>query len=345
MGIFDAFRNLFDNNSTGNTLRDYQHASRVFVDNNYRLSPKFKHLYHVVLNINPSITLSINGLDNVAKREINLLVKSCDLPSFQMRTETLNQYNRKKVIQTGVQYDPIQMTWHDDNAGLTNFLWQTYFNYYYSDALHNYTTTPAITDAAYLRENNLNNSYGNGSVMRNKFGLDREGKTDNFFTSIQIFQLHTQSLEPTNTSFTLINPLIDNWDHDEVNSEGSEFAVNRMRFSYEAVIMDANKTDPGEIPAGFGDFRYDQTPSPQGYSNTTGSQLSGLDSLIRGSQNITTNQSLFGSNAIISASTLGQPGFAQNVVEDVATGAVGNFLFPNSPVAANITQAALKRFF
>lgn len=345
MGIFDAFRDLFDNNSTGNTLRDYQHAARTFVDNNMRLAPKFKHLYHVVLNINPTITLTTNGLDNVAKREINLLVKSCDLPSFQMRTETLNQYNRKKIIQTGVQYDPIQMTWHDDMAGLTNFLWQTYFNYYYSDSQHNYTSTPPVFDAAYARENNANSGYGNGSVMQNRFGLDRAGKTDNFFTSIQIFQLHTQSLTPTNTSFTLINPLIDNWDHDEVNSEGTQYAINRMRFSYEAVVMDANRTEVGEIPAGFGDFRYDQTPSPQGYSNTTGSQLTGLDSLINGSVQTGTNQSLFGSNTVISASTLGQPGFVQNAVEDVVTGAVGNFLFPTSSTAANITQAALKRFF
>jgi len=118
-----------------------------------------------------------------------------------------------------------------------------------------------------------------------------------------------------------------------------------MRFSYEAVVMDANKTEVGETPAGFGDFRYDQTPSPQGYSNTTGSQLSGLDSLIRGSINPTSNNSLFGSNTIINASTLGEPNFVSNVVEDVATGAVGNFLFPNNSNAANITQAALKRFF
>jgi hypothetical protein len=343
MGIFDAFKDLFDNNSTGNTLKDYQHAARTFVDNNMRLAPKVKHLYHVVLNINPSITITTNGLDNVAKREINLLVKSCDLPSFQMRTETLNQYNRKKVVQTGVQYDPIQMTWHDDMAGLTNFLWQTYFNYYYSDSQHNYTGTPPVFDAAYARENNVNSGYGNGSVMQNRFGLDKAGKTDNFFTSIQIFQLHTQNLTPTNTSFTLINPLIDNWDHDEVNSEGSQFAINRMRFSYEAVIMDSNRTVPGEIPAGFADFRYDQTA--QTSQNLTGSQLSGLDPSLFGSLLNQSNQSLFGSNTVVNASTLGQPRGVQNIVEDVVTGSVGNFLFPNSSTAANITQAALKRFF
>lgn len=345
MGIFDSLRNIFDNNSTGSTLRDYQHAARVFNDNNMRLAPKFKHLYHVVLNINPSISLTTNNLDNVAKREINLLVKSCDLPSFQMRTETLNQYNRKKVIQTGVQYDPIQMTWHDDMAGLTNFLWQTYFNYYYSDSQHNYTGSPPVSDAAYVREQNMNSGYGNGSVMQNRFGLDRAGKTDNFFTSIQIFQLHTQSLTPTNTSFTLINPLIDNWDHDEVNSEGTQFAINRMRFSYESVVMDANITETGEIPAGFGDFRYDTTPSPIGYTNTTGSQLTGLDNILRGAQQVGSNPSLFGSNNVVNASDFATPGFANNVVEDVVTGGVGNFLFPNSPSAANITQSVLKRFF
>jgi len=342
MGIFDG---LFANNVTGSTLRDYQHASRVFVDNNMRLAPKLKHLYHVVLNINPNITITTNGLDNVAKREINLLVKQCDLPGYQMRTETLNQYNRKKVIQTGVQYDPINMTWHDDSANLTNFLWQKYFEYYYSDASHNYDTSPVVTDPAYLRTSQgLNTGYSNGDVMAYKFGLDRPGKTDNFFTSIQIFQLHTQTLQPTSTSFTLINPLIDSWDHDEVNSEGSEFKTNRMRLSYEAVVMDSNITDPGNIPAGFGDFKYDQTPSPLGQATTT-SPLSGRNAPLKGSQQLQTNSNLFGSNVVVNAANILQnPGSIENAVENVVSGTIADIVFPNNQTAQNITQAVIKRF-
>lgn len=334
----------FANNVTGSTLRDYQHAARVFVDGNMRLSPKLKHLYHVVLNINENIILTTNGLDNVAKREMHLLVKQCDLPGYQMRTETLNQYNRKKVIQTGVQYDPINMIWHDDSANLTNFLFQKYFDYYYSDANHGVDTSPPVTDPAYLRNNGLNSSYDNGEVMRYKFGLDRPNKADNFFTSIQIFQLHTNDLTPTSTSFTLINPIIESWDHDEVNSQGSEFATNRMRISYEAVIMDVNRTDIGNIPAGFGDYRYDQTPSPLGQATIT-SSINGRDNALLGSQSLNTNQKLFGSNVVVNASNvLANPGQAPNIVENVTSNTVANYIFPKNQDAQNITSAIIKRF-
>lgn len=286
----NPFSGLFDNLINGalspkGNLGDYTHASKVFVDGNMRLAPKFKHLYHVVLNINPNINLSgTSGFNNTTKREINLLCKSVDLPSFSMQTETLNQYNRKKVVQTSVQYDPVNMVWHDDNAGLTNYLWKNYFNYYFSDAQHVQQDqgAPAITDPAYQRVGNLNSAYGAGGVMSNRFGLDRPGKTENFFTSIQVFQLHPQDGKSTNTSYTYINPLIDQWDHDEANADGSEFAVNRMRFSYETVITDRDYTVPDIVPAGFGEYRYDQGPSPISPAGGGSTSLFGTGGVLAG---------------------------------------------------------------
>ena len=32
------------------------------------------------------------------QNEINMLVKTAELPKFQIATETLNQYNRKKLL-------------------------------------------------------------------------------------------------------------------------------------------------------------------------------------------------------------------------------------------------------
>ena len=286
----NPFSGLFDNLINGalspkGNLGDYQHASKVFVDGNMRLAPKFNHLFHVVLNINSNITLPpFGGFNNTTKREINLLCKSVDLPSFSMQTETLNQYNRKKVVQTGVNYDPVNMVWHDDNAGLTNYLFKNYFNYYYSDANHvqQNAGAPAITDPAYNTIGGLNNAYGAGGVMANRFGLDRPGKTSNFFTSIQVFQFSPQDGRSTNTSYTYINPLIDSWDHDEVNSEGTNLSVNRMRFSYETVLTDRDYTEVGNIPAGFADYRYDQAPSPISAAGGGSTSLFGTGGILAG---------------------------------------------------------------
>ena len=343
----NPFNGLFDNLLNGalspkGNLGDYQHASKVFVEGNMRLAPKLKHLYHVVLNINPNVTLSgTNGFSNTTKREINLLCKSVDLPSFSMQTETLNQYNRKKVIQTSVQYDPINMVWHDDNAGLTNYLWKNYFNYYYSDANHVQQNqgAPANFDPAYKRDSGLNSAYDNGAVTVNRFGLDKPGKTDNFFTSIQVFQLHPQNGQSTNTSFTFVNPLIDSWDHDEANSEGSEFAINRMRFSYETVMTDRDYTEPGVIPKGFGDFRYDQEPSP--LETVGGASLFGTGGVLAGAATTLGNIQqgnllgavLSGINTFRRADRLTASSVVQEVIgigEDVVVNKLNNVSFPSS---------------
>lgn len=353
----NPFNGFFDNLINGalspkGNLGDYQHASKIFVDGNMRLAPKFKHLFHVVLNINPNITLyETGGWNNTVKREINLLCKSVDLPSFSMQTETLNQYNRKKVIQTSVQYDPINMVWHDDNAGLTNFLWKNYFNYYFSDANHvkQNQGAPRITDPAYLRDGGLNNSYSNGAHTVNRFGLDRPGKTENFFTSIQVFQLHPQNGRPTNTSFTFINPLIDQWDHDEANSEGSEFAINRMRFSYETVLTDRDYTEPGVIPRGFGEHRYDQAPSPISPAGGGGTSLLGTGGLLAGASatlgNIADGNLLgaliTGANTVRNAKGLTLGGIVNEVIsagEGIVVDTINDVSFPGAS-KEEVTQA------
>jgi hypothetical protein len=262
-GFFDNFLSSLTN-PKGN-LGDYQHAARLYIDNNMRLAPKVKYLYHVVFNINPAI-ISLLNMQNVFDRtEINLLVKGVDLPSFILKTETLNQYNRKKIVQTGVDYQPITLEFHDDNAGITTFLWESYFRYYYTDS--NYTNTdfngsPGLTSPAYQKTGSLNTMYASVDRLKYKYGLDRSGKNQNFFTSIQVFQLHPQNARPTFTSFTLVNPYIERYQHDKLNQENSDFTINTMTVGYEAVFYNRGPVRTGETPAGFGTTHYDKMPSP-----------------------------------------------------------------------------------
>jgi hypothetical protein len=63
-------------NPKGN-LADFAHASRLYVDDSFRLAPKQKFLYHVVFNINPTVnTISDPPIVN-HKKELNMLVKVC----------------------------------------------------------------------------------------------------------------------------------------------------------------------------------------------------------------------------------------------------------------------------
>ena len=186
---------------TSNTnLRDSQTASQLFVSDQFRLAPKFDFLFHVSFGIN-SNALGNATLTQRHKDEIDMLVKECDLPTFEIATETVNQYNRKKVIQTKINYQPITIKFHDDNMGIVNQLWQNYFNYYYADP------SSAKDAGAYAR-----NAMKNFNYFTDTYGLNN-GSTDPFFTYIKIYQLARHEY----VCYTLINPIVTGWNHNPVS--------------------------------------------------------------------------------------------------------------------------------
>ena len=70
-------------------LRDYQHANRLFVNNNYAYSPKFSFLYYIKFNINPDAIVDPDvKWKDIESKNVGLLVKRIDLPKFQVTNET-----------------------------------------------------------------------------------------------------------------------------------------------------------------------------------------------------------------------------------------------------------------
>ena len=110
-------------------LRDYTHASKTFRTNLYQNSPKLKFLCHVYFDINPEVyPVGLNTGVN-----FGLYVKDVKLPSYGFNTLQLNQYNRKRIVQTKIKYDPVSITFHDDNANNITRMWNAYYTYYYKD--------------------------------------------------------------------------------------------------------------------------------------------------------------------------------------------------------------------
>ena len=225
-------------------FRDQQHASRVFADDDMRLAPKFKFLFHVSFGINPAAVRS-GELIQRYRNEINLLVKSVKLPDIDIRTETLNQYNRKKVVQVQQRFQPINIKFHEDNMGLINLLWQNYYSYYYADPL------VATTPGAYARNAMLNANY-----TTVPYGLDN-GSTVNFFNYVKVYQMARHQY----ICYTLHNPLISRWTHDQLDYSSKDPSENSMSIDYEAVSYSSGRVTPGD-PEGFAVDHYDQTPSP-----------------------------------------------------------------------------------
>jgi hypothetical protein len=232
-------------------MADFQHASRLYVDDTFRLAPKTKFLYYVVFNVNPDAMTDISFKDR-HKLELNYLVKSADLPKYSFKTENLNQYNRKTTAYTAIQYEPVNLTLHDDNNGITNTLWALYYGYYIADRSNSYSPDSDTSPTAYER-----NTYFPKSMMPFRYGLDNESDAP-FFNSIQLFTLSRQRF----FSYLLCNPKITKWDHDTVDqSDGRGVLENKMTIAYDSVIYNSGVVQEDD-PAGFAVLHYDKTPSP-----------------------------------------------------------------------------------
>ena len=63
---------------------------------------------------NFAVILTLVGTDGADKSLFLNKISSVTMPSYSTRTQTLNQYNKKRVVTTGVDYQPVQLTAYDD---------------------------------------------------------------------------------------------------------------------------------------------------------------------------------------------------------------------------------------
>jgi hypothetical protein len=246
MPSINNFLTSFSNGLPG--MKDYRHASRLFIDDNYKLLPKQKFLFHVVFDIDDSIPL--RRFTNNERLELNMLVKTADLPKFNMNIEEKQQYNKKTYIGTKISYEPVAITFHDDHADTVNAFWKAYYEYNISDSL---TVNPSV--AGFNTQDNMYDANPNVT----QYGMDNaQQRKKPFLKSIQIFTLHKQRF----TSFTLVNPVIGSWSHDNLDqADGQGIMQNTMQIFYETVLYGAGLVNKNNIP-GFATIHYDLEPSP-----------------------------------------------------------------------------------
>jgi hypothetical protein len=254
-------------------LRDYTHASKTFRSDSYANAPKYKFLFHTYFNIN---TEAWDG----AGANLGILVKDIKLPSYTFQTHQMNQYNRKRIVQSKIKYDPVTITFHDDNKNTINKMWYAYYTYYYKDSSKpnvmfsgkrgsirtqdGDSNSPQSTMADY----NVRNTYQEKIQGDDDWGYIGESQSPNgtkipFFKNITVFGFNQKNF----TAYTLINPMITTFSHDTYNyDEGNGVMKNTMTIDYETVVYNEGAIDgnsPGDIVTGFGDpANYDRTVSP-----------------------------------------------------------------------------------
>ena len=247
--------NIFDNFLrqvvTGDNIKDYKHASRLFVDNNYERSPKYTWLFHVYFDLNPELT-KVNQRNQI---EAGMLVKSADLPKFKIDSKTYNNYNRPSIAQTKVRYEDINITFHDDSANLVRKLWFDYYNFYYRDADINYGDATGALNPLYLK--NYKQTLGQRKLLNN-FGYTPRRNSNistQYIQAIRIYSLHQKRF----SEYTLINPIITSYRHGTHQNGQDSTMENVMTISYETVLYAGGSAS---VARGFADLHYDRSPSP-----------------------------------------------------------------------------------
>lgn len=256
-------------------LRDATHASKTFRSAGYGYAPKFKFLFHVYFELNDAyIPLAVPlPTDN----NFGLAVKTVQLPKYSFDVHTLNQYNRKRVVQTKIKYDPINITLHDDNNNLIRKLWFNYYTYYFKDAMQldpmsgvSPSQEGGVTD---INRRNIYDSsidydldwgfIGESSKPMTPLATAVGSSKAPFFRAINIYGFNQHNF----VLYRLINPMIESFTHDTYDySQSNGIMEHQMTLQYETVkyydgAVDGKK--PSEIVKQFGtNDHYDTVLSP-----------------------------------------------------------------------------------
>lgn len=256
-------------------MRDYTHASKTFVTNGYGYAPKYKFLFHVYFDVNEAYIPSLQEPNMPKDRNYGLAVKSVQLPKYSFDLHTMNQYNRKRIVQTKIKYDPIQIQFHDDNSNLINKLWYAYYTYYYKDALQSdpigATSTNKNGDRrTKVQDINDRTLYNADISQDDDWGYIGEPATASdysaklpFFRSINIYGFNQHNF----VLYRLINPMIQSFSHDNyAYSENNGIMENTMTLEYETVKYYTGAVDgknPSQVVPKFGEeSHYDTKLSP-----------------------------------------------------------------------------------
>jgi len=334
------------------TQANWQHATRLFVDDTFRLSPRHKFLYYALFEIDPTAHRATMFTERHAQT-VGLLLKSADLPKFNFDTTTKNQYNRKKLIYKQINYEPVNITMHDDSAGVINALWAIYYGAYVADrSLPN----SAWNDIKYRKTNTSFDNF--------RYGLDNN-KTVDMFKSISLYTMSRRRF----TGYTLVNPRIQSWSHGNVDYADGGTIESSMSVQYEAVQYSSGEVSVNR-PKGFATLHYDTAPSPLSVAGGGSATITGEGGVLSGLEQVFGDVSSgsafespggFLSTAIKAVNTynnfkglskegikneainiLNNPATVRGVVNSVG-GLVGS-VFPKNTPTTDTVVAAAKRF-
>ena len=175
-----------------------------------------------------NFTVSMNHIDPAATGGLSTTVferiQSVSMPGYSVKATTLNQYNKKKVVQSGIDYAPITMLAYDDRRGDFEGFLKEYSNYYYAGSMN----------------------YGTSFVQfNNAMAGTKLNDQKNFIKELTIKRIN--SITDTNV-IRIYNPMITSIDADTLDYSESSLVQYRISFIYEGYDITTESYTP---PSGY----------------------------------------------------------------------------------------------
>lgn len=277
---------------------------------------------------------------------VSLAIKNIDRPRVSFRQETLNQYNRKRIVQTGHEFEPLQVKFHDAVNPALREMFVQYYQYYYGDSKINgagssgATVYDVVTGTGYEL-----GQWGFHPPLANQ-------DYNYFFSHISVYQFYNGLME----RFDLINPKIQSYNPDDFDfSVGNITNEIQMAFDFEGIVYFGAEAITDEIAQDFGfasgqywdvpnDFPAGSSPGsalgPNAVSNSLGQNIGNvigqnLASLITGQG----TQSLTGAIASVAGAYDANRGLG---VGKTALTSLKNLVSGNTGAAKQGAQGLLK---
>lgn len=170
-----------------------------------------------------SFTVSLNYIDSPTPLSL-VRIANVQIPTYVYRSQTLNAYNAKKTVLTGIDYTPITITAYDTKDAV--------FEKFLKDYTAHYVDGP------------FNNDNYN-AFLNNPKGIKTPGDR-NYIRSIIINRKDSKNLENV---IEIYNPYIINIDSDTLDYSDSSPAIYRVTFTYEGykILSEGQATTEAEI--------------------------------------------------------------------------------------------------
>lgn len=189
---------------------------RLFGTNGYNI-PKPKFLYYV--------NFVSSNLPADLTQQLAFFVKRADRINLSYDIEEKNQYNKKRLVQTKINYAPLSFAFHDTTDSSALRMIEAYNRFYYYDC-DDKNTRSWLYDLT-----------GAQFEPTGSWGLKGNQTPNNqhFFDRVEIYEMYDQVY----TKVSFINPLFSSIEFQQMDQELSGVSEVLATMQYEGIVVEA----------------------------------------------------------------------------------------------------------